>query len=858
MQAQALSARQSGAEVPAVRHTGQGPTKSPEEFLGYRLGDRFTPHHRLIAYAEHVAGTSDRVSLTYYGESYEHRPLIALFVSAPANINRLETIRTDNLKRAGMLPGEPQTHIPITWFSYNVHGNEAVGVETAMMTLWNLVDPQNRQSRTWLEETVVVIDPCLNPDGHARYVHWYNQKAHRRSQPDLQSAEHSEPWPGGRANHYLFDLNRDWAWQVQQESQQRSVLYHQWLPQVHVDFHEQRIDRPYFFAPAADPVHEYVTAFQQEFQGIVGKNIADYFDQNAWLYFTREVFDLFYPSYGDTWPTFNGAIGMTFEQGGSGRAGLAVETSVGDTLTLLDRITHHYTAGMSTIETVYEHRERLLKEFSTYFSAHAANPRGKYRTYILKAGDAPARLLPIRALLERNGIQYAYADPRSGLKGYAYASGEQETFSLTENDLLISAHQPKSVLVQTLFDPDPMLTDSLTYDITSWAIPYAHGVEAFALEQRLEIPERRGVYGAESAPERPMLESHTRFTDKSILAYVIPWNASVHPRFLAGLLGAGLRVRFATQDFEVDGQRFKAGSLIVGREGNEGRPGFKQTVFKLAQQHAVSMVPVCTGYMDLGRDFGSAAVRAIAKPRVALVGGQGVSSINFGEIWHYFEQDLDYSLSVIDLASLGSADLARYNVLILPSGNYQSLGENGFRKLSDWVFAGGKLIAIESALGHLTGKPGFGISAYLTEEERKKAEKHREELEVSRLLLPFGDRERESLTTRFSGAVYSVLVDSTHPLGYGLDGRFFTLKNHATRYAFLKKGINVGIIRSEADQRSGFAGHKARQAVGSSLVLGVEGHGKGQIVYFVDNPIFRGFWEHGKLVLGNAVFLLGQ
>src|SRR5690606_11509707 len=290
-------------------------TKSPEAFLGYQIGTRFTPHHRVVAYFEHVAATAHNVKLVKYGNSYENRPLMVAFLSSPANMARLEEIRKDNLRRAGIEQGAPGTQVPVIWLSYNVHGNEAVSSETAMKTLWELINPSNTETKKWLENTVVAIDPCLNPDGQERYVNWYNQKANNRLQPDPQSVEHNEPWPGGRPNHYLVDLNRDWAWQVQRESQARVSLYNQWMPQLHVDFHEQGVDAPYYFAPVAEPVHAFVSDFQREFQETVGRNNARYFDRNAWLYFTREVFDLFYPSYGDSWPMFNGAIGMTYEQG---------------------------------------------------------------------------------------------------------------------------------------------------------------------------------------------------------------------------------------------------------------------------------------------------------------------------------------------------------------------------------------------------------------------------------------------------------------------------------------------------------------------------------------------------------------
>lgn len=821
-------------------------TKSPKEFLGYEIGERFTPHHRLVAYVEHVAETNPQVSLTYYGETYEHRPLLALFVSSKKNIDQLEQIRTDNLRRAGLLDGKPSTEVPIIWMSYNVHGNEAVASETAIMTLWALIDPANAESKKWLDQSLVVIDPCLNPDGHSRYVNWYQQKANKILQPDPLSTEHYEPWPGGRPNHYLYDLNRDWAWQVQKESQERSKLYNDWLPHVHVDFHEQGVNSPYFFAPAAEPVHEYVTPFQREFQTIIGKNNAKYFDKEAWLYFTREVFDLFYPSYGDTWPTFNGAIGMTYEQAGSGRAGLGILTALGDTLTLYDRIIHHHTSGMSSIEMTQEHGKRLLNEFEKFFKGHAQNPKGKYRSYVVKAGHSEARLNALKTLLDRNGIQYEQAKSKSGLSGYAYFSGKNETFNVTEKDLIVSAYQPKSVLVQTLFDPNPALVDSMTYDITSWALPYAYGLEGFALEGKLE-----GVKANQAT-------KITNQLDPQALAYVAPWNAAVHARLLSELLKEKIRVRYATEEFVVSGQTFLPGSLIIGREGNQTHKNLAAKLKEVGDRLGVQIASVSTGFVDKGNDFGSSGVRAITAPKVALIGGSGVSSLNLGEIWHYFEQELNYPLTMLDLQQFNGADLNQYNVIILPSGSYQSLGENGFQKLTSWVSAGGKLIAFESAVASLVGKGGLGIARFLSEDEKKAADRQNEKDAADQLLAPFAERERSRISNTISGAIFEVKVDATHPLGFGTNGRYFTLKNSSSRYGYLKSGVNVGVIPNPSMLRSGFVGYKAKRGVGESLVFGVEQRGRGSVVYFPDNPIFRGFWESGKQLVNNALFLVGQ
>lgn len=286
--------------------------QSPEEFLGYKLGDRFTRHHRVVEYFKHVADVLPNVELIQYGETYEHRPLVYAVITSRENFEKREEIRLDNLKRTGMIEGTASgDKKPIVWMSYNVHGNEASSLEASMLTLYDLANSENSRTQEWLKNVVVVMDPCINPDGRDRYANFYNQFLNDPPNTDGVAREHREPWPGGRSNHYMFDLNRDWAWQTQLESQQRLLVYNKWMPQIHIDFHEQGINNPYFFAPAAEPLHGVISPWQREFQMMIGKNNAKYFDEKGWLYFTKEVFDLYYPSYGDTYPTYSGAIGMT-------------------------------------------------------------------------------------------------------------------------------------------------------------------------------------------------------------------------------------------------------------------------------------------------------------------------------------------------------------------------------------------------------------------------------------------------------------------------------------------------------------------------------------------------------------------
>ncbi len=378
---------------------------SPAEFLGYELGSRFTPHHRVVAYVEHVAAQASTVRLEHYGATNEGRPLLVAIVSSAENMARLEDLRTNNLKLTGLMEGTPSGPTPaLVWLSYNVHGNESVSTEAALATLYDLADPNNARTQAWLVNTVVILDPCINPDGRDRYVHFYNRTVGRFPNADPDAREHHEPWPGGRTNHYYFDLNRDWAWATQVETQQRLALYHQWMPHIHVDFHEQGVNSPYYFAPAAEPYHEAITPWQRELQTMIGRNHARYFDENAWLYFTRQVFDLFYPGYGDTWPTFNGAIGMTYEQGGGGRGGLGIVTAEGDTLTLRDRIDHHHTTSLSTVETAANNHQRIVREFEQFYTQARTTPTGRYQTFVVKTADTPDKRAALAAHLDQQGI----------------------------------------------------------------------------------------------------------------------------------------------------------------------------------------------------------------------------------------------------------------------------------------------------------------------------------------------------------------------------------------------------------------------------------------------------------------------
>ena len=803
--------------------------KAPSEFLGYELGSRFTRHHQVVDYFTYVSNSLSNVKLEKYGETNEHRPLYVSYISSQENIDNLENIRKDNLKQSGIISGNSDGKTAIVWLSYNVHGNEASSTEAAMQTLYELVTDK----KDWLKNTVVIIDPCINPDGRDRYVNWYNQVKSTPYNTAQTAKEHNEPWPGGRPNHYLFDLNRDWAWATQIESQQRIKIYNKWLPHIHVDFHEQGINNPYYFAPAAEPFHEVITDWQRNFQTEIGKNHANYFDKEGWLYFTRESFDLLYPSYGDTYPTYMGAIGMTYEQAGHGRAGLGIETDHRDILTLKDRIAHHKTTGLSTVEIASRNAEKLNVEFRKFFK----NNNYVYKSYVLK-NDNQDKINRLKKLLDTHEIKYEYAS-NENVKGYNYQNQKEEKIDITKGDLVIHSNQPKGRMVKVLFEPNAKLSDSLTYDITAWSIPYAHGLKTIASKNNV----------SSTSDNNSITISNS--VDNSAYAYVSKWNSIEDASFLGELLQKDIHVRFTNKTTIVEGKTFAPGSLIILKLDNKKTKNYAAKVVEIANNHQRKLTAVATGFSDNGVDFGSYGVLSINQQKVALLSGKRTSSLNFGEIWHFFETELKYPLTIVDTEYFKNLNLTEFDVLIIPEGYYGTvLNKDTLKRIKDFARNGGTIIAIGNALRN------FSDTDYFALKSKKADEKDDEKNEDN--LLPYAAQERKSIENLITGSIFKSKVDTTHPLAFGYEDFYFSLKLSDKAYHYLKDGTNVAYFYKDATNVSGYAGSKAIKNVPESLLFGEEQIGNGSIIYMVDNPLFRSFWENGKLFLANAIFLVNS
>lgn len=795
--------------------------KSPSDFLGYDIGTQFSRHSQVVDYFDHVSKEmNENILLINYGKTYERRPLFYAVISSKENIAEIESIRLNNLSALDINENRSNDKA-IVWLSYNVHGNESSSTEASMQTVYELLTGRAEL----LQNTVVIIDPCLNPDGRDRYANWYNQTKTSPYNTNKISREHIEPWPGGRANHYLFDLNRDWAWITQIESQQRLREYQKWMPHVHVDFHEQGINEPYYFAPAAEPYHEVITNWQRDFQFMIGKNNAKYFDENGWLYFTKEIFDLLYPSYGDTYPTYLGAIGMTYEQAGGGVAGLGILNSEGKNLTLVDRVKHHTVAGISTVEISSANSDRLNKEFVNFFKNKNKS------TYYIMNGDSD-KIDQLSKFLKKHEIDF-YSTKVQKLNAFNYNKNKITSYTTTTNDLIIPNSQAKGKLVDVFLERTTKLSDSMTYDITAWSLPFVYGVNAYSTSKKIETSEYK-----ENKVEN--------IIDEDAVAYASIWNHMNDAKFLSNLIENKIKVRYNEKIIRNGDLTLPRGSVIIYK-GDQTDLVYEKVLFELADKNNIKLHPIYSGMSEFGPDLGSDSVKLVKNKKIAIFSGEDgsnrVSSLNYGAIWHFFEQELKYPLTHLNVDNFKNIELNQFDVLIIPSGYYGSIGnEANLEKIRKWISKGGNLIAFENAIRIFTDKDGFSIKL-----KRNKSENKQEDVK-------YEDLNRNRIQNYLSGAIFKINLDNTHPLAFGYPNEYYSLKTSTSTYENLKTGYNVGKINEDDDSTIGFVGDKIKNKFKNSLVFGHERIGRGNIIYFTDNVMFRNFWENGKLFLVNSIF----
>jgi hypothetical protein len=810
---------------------------SPEQVLGHALGERFTDHAGVLRYMESLADAlPDHVRLVPYGETPEGRVLVQVVIARPDHMARLEDVlrRNRDLAEPATPPGAAReiaaSNPAVVYFSYGVHGNESSSSEAAMWTAFDIVRGAPDVAGV-LDSIVIVIDPVANPDGRDRYVNWYRQAQGATPNPSPEAREHWEPWPGGRFNHYLFDLNRDWAWATQPETQARLATWGRWNPQVHVDFHEMGYATTYFFFPAAAPINPMYPGHILEWGSYFGDANAHAFDRHGWTYYTGEGFDLFYPGYGDSWPSLVGSIGMTYEQAGSGRAGLVIRQPDGRLLTLHQRATQHRTSGNATLRAAAARRTDLLADFARFHQT-----MGDGQPDILVVPGNPARAAALLGLLQRQGIQVEEAS-RSFRADATPHYGFSRRSEFPAGTYRVRARQPRGRLAMTLLQPETVLDATYSYDISAWSLPFAYGIEAHTT--------RRVPDAGWTSASPPRFSGVGPPGDGAVGMLAEP-RLDIWPAVIRYLRDGG-RARVLDHAFTVAGRRWPAGTVFIPRLDVENFVARTRD----AGLHEIA-TPVYSGRATDGNDLGTGRSHILEVPGVALLGGDGIAPTAYGAHWFFLEQTLQLPFDQLPASRVAAADLQEYDVIIIPDAARTAFDERATSALRQWVQRGGTLIA--------TGSGARTIGADIAGIKLREAPEEPAETRLERALRGREDRQLERWSAQVPGAILTVQLDTAHPLafGSGVDGdpaRLYVLHSGAQVFEPDPDFETVGFFRAELDRVSGVISERNLERLQQGSWLAVKRVEAGRVILFVDDPVFRHFWRSTFQPYANAIMI---
>ena len=873
-----LSAQAPEPLWPGARYDPAIPTL--KQVVGHDPGEQITPPARIGDYLQALAKAAPgQTRLVEYARSWEGRPLWLLAIGSPQRLGALDQVKRD-LQRladprglstadADRLVGE----LPVVvWLVHGVHGNEISSSDAALQEAYHLLAAQGDADVDAVRrEALVLIDPMQNPDGRARFV--FQNSIARAMQPDAApySAEHDEPWPGGRSNHYLFDMNRDWFAQTQPETRGRIAIGREYWPHVTVDLHEQGGDNTYYFAPPADPLNPHITKSQIAAWDLFGRANAARFDERGWPYFIREVYDAFFPGYGDSWPTFQGSIGMTYEQASA--RGLAFARSDGTTLTYRDGVQHHFTAAVTTAITAAKNRERLLRDFLDYRrSAVAEGETGPVREYVIVAGHDPARAERLATNLATQGIEVRRAEEpirigdRQLAPGAYVVSHAQPTGRLIRNLLDPHTPQPEPFLKRQEERRARRLPDEI-YDITAWNLPHLFDVEVLTSARTISVKSSLVPTTYDAA------RASRRFPQAKV-AYVIPWGSAAAALAADGLQ-RGIRMHSVGGAFTLGGRRYPIGAVVIRAAGNA--PDLHGTLTALATKHGVEIVPADTTYVESGTSLGSNEVAFLKPPKVLMAWDTPTSSLSAGWTRYVLERRFAQPVTVVRTSSLGRVPLGDYDVLVLPSGNYGSaIGESVLNRVKDWLRAGGTLITLAEASRWATGASvGLLDTQTLLKDGRpdvpattgaagagrgggaaspgSPAPSTAQTFDFDKAIQP--DRERPAAQP---GAILRVTLDTEHWLSAGHDGEIQILIEGDRVFAPIKlnSGRNVGVYaKKEALIASGLIWPENQDLLVQKAYLMHQPFGQGHVIAFAEDANYRGFAEATMLLFMNAVLL---
>lgn len=862
--------------------------------LGYDFGDRVSSHANIVKYMNALAtAVPGRMKVFEYGKTWEGRELIYGVIGSEANIRRLAEIRagmaklhdprqTPAAEAQRLIAGLPA----ILWLAYAVHGNEISSSDSALMTAYHLLASRNDKAVSEaLANALIVIVPLQNPDGRNRFIHDYEVNEGLEPDPNPLAAEHSESWPGGRTNHYYFDLNRDWLGITQPETIGHVKALQEWYPQVFIDLHEMGTDATYYFTPESDPYNPYLTKEQHDDLYWFGKNNAKYFDLFGFRYFTRENYDAFYPGYGASWPFYIGGLAMTYENGST--RGLVVKKSDDSTVTYRETVRRHFVTSIASCEVVGQNRQKLLDMFYRYqTSALEDAAKDPLKEFILSRSGDTSTVDKLAQLLALQGVEVKRAGAALNVAGKEYPAGSYA----------VSLEQPERRLIRDLLDPQVSMDDkflkgeeerrkqrqrSEIYDVTAWSLPLQFNVPVATANAKVT-----GALSTVKLGDTPA----GKVSGRATVAYLVPWGTTAAAKLLAGALHENLRVLSSDKQFTQGARAYGPGTLIFMVKENPA--DLQSTLERLAASSGADVVATNSSWMDEGPDFGSSRVAYLRKPAILMAWDRPTNGASAGETRWLLERQYGYPVTVIRTQQMGGADLAKFQVIILPEGNgyAESLGANGTRRLHEWVQAGGTLIGLGSAISYMAGngmmavqqenaltsaagapaggggRGGRGGAAATAAEpaaggrgaaaggniERVPGRAYASEADLEKAEQPDTQAPWPS-----HGFLAKAKVDKDQWVCAGVPETVYAMVSGSAIYTPIKvdRGANAVVFASaDSVMASGYSWAEFRNQLAYKPFVIVQRDGRGNEIGFTADPNYRGYMDGLNLLFLNAVF----
>ena len=875
----------------------------PSVYLGFEIGERVASPYQISNAIIAWANQSDRMIVKEYARSHEDRPLYAVFISSPENLNNLDTIKENlNLLSDGINTNANKARLlieelpAIAWMAYSIHGNETSGADAAMASIYHFIASEDKDTLEMLDNMVIIIDPMMNPDGRARFAKSLEQYRGTAPNYDDQSLLHTGDWPYGRTNHYFFDLNRDWIYVTQPETRGRVKLINEWKPQILVDAHEMGPQDTFMTGPPREPINKNIDKDLIKWGNIFAQDQGNAFDDRDWRFYTGEWHEDLYPGY-SFYIQFRGTLGILYEQ--SRMAENGVKRPEGTIQSYKESVHHQYVSTMVNLKTLHKNSKAMYRD---YWEGRKYNISrdSKYanQTFVVLPTKNIGRLETLIEKLRFQDIELYKNEKPILVENILKQSGDiVENFTIPIGSLIIPNRQPEAPILAAMMEFDAEIDEavlleerqsnlrdgsSIMYDTTAFNLSMMYGLPAITVPENINS----NLIKWESEPIRYEINSDA-------LMWSVDGNDDRSVAFAARLMELGIQVRVIDKETLLSGHKLSRGSVVVIAMDNPLINSLYKIIEEIAYNLDISVVSIESGFgPEELPDWGGEHFDLLERPQIAILSHEGFNSYDVGVSLWSIDHHLGIRHSQINKSIINYADLDRYNTIVIPSGS--SLSETNIDTLSNWVENGGTLVAHNRSTRSLASDKGIGnvkliqhtfdnsqdfnidlqreIYSLNDEIDYEKTLSNKVDSDISYPWESEGNTlSKEDLESRDkwqslfmpSGSIVSARTDQKHWLTFGstklipvLYGDSPVLMTGRNAQAAVRIGeiidsidnndvnkINWSTIPPGKDinvRMSGLVWPEAAQRIANSAYLTRERFGEGQIILFSGEPNFRG------------------